>query len=306
MIFKKILRKIYRQFPLKRPIILALRWLGVGSLISTKLKSYLVFEGTFNVRVEGQSFQMLNGYGREIEAAIFWGGLEKFEGATILWWKLLAKKSKVNVDVGANTGIYSLLAMTVNPNANILAFEPIERVYDKLASNIALNQNPAKSLIRAYCIALSEYSGKGLMYDLPVEHMYTASLNKDIHAERGNQMQACTESVLVSRLDDFLSEHNFGGLDLIKIDVESHEPEVLRGAGEWLARYHPSLIVEIWDNEVGFAVEEVLRACDYLYFAINDASTELRPHITNDFPEAGYINYLIVTKRIALEIGLLN
>lgn len=306
MIFKKVLRKIYRQFPFKEPIILVLRWLGIGGLISTKLKSYLVFEGAFNVKVDEQSFQLINGYGREIEAAIFWGGLEKFEGTSILWWKLLAKKSRVIVDVGANTGIYSLLAQSVNPNAKILAFEPIKRVYDKLASNIALNQNPSTSPIRAYSIALSDYDGKGLMYDLPVEHMYTASLNKDIHAERGNQMQACTESVLVSRLDNFLSEHNFGGLDLMKIDVESHEPEVLRGAGELLARYHPSLIVEIWDNKVGSAVEEVLRACDYLYFAINDASTELRPHITNDFPEAGFINYLIVTKRVALEIGLLN
>jgi FkbM family methyltransferase len=271
------------------------------------LKSYLVFEGAFSVPVDGRAFLMSNGYGREIESKIFWGGLNAFEGNTLHWWKILAKRSKVIIDVGANTGVYSLLAKTLNPLAEVHAFEPISRVHSILVANIYLNRmEQSAPPVAAHCMALSDYNGKGQMFDLPVEHIYTASLNKNIHAERGNPMRACTEQVKVKRLDDFLSSHNCEGLNLIKIDVESHEPAVLRGLGDWLPRFHPSLIVEIWNNDVGAAVEDALHCCDYRYFAITDTTTESRTHICNDFPDLGYLNYLIVTENIAKELGLLS
>ena len=109
----------------------------------------------------------------------------------------------------------------------------------------------------------------------------------------------------MQRLDNFLQAHNCQRLDLLKIDVESHEPAVLRGLGDWLPRFHPSMIVEIWNNEVGEAVEAVLQGCDYRYFALTDKAPELRAHIRNDFPKQGYLNYLICTEVVAKEIGLL-
>lgn len=307
MKIKSIIRFIYRSFPLKRLTIFTIRELGLGQMLSDRLKSYLVFEGAFSVAIDGRTFLMDNGYGREIESKIFWDGLSAFEGKTLHWWRILAKRSRVILDVGANTGVYSLLAKTLNPMAEVHAFEPLGRVYSILSNNIVLNRSEQYTPpIAAHRMALSDYSGEGQMFDLPVEHMYTASLNKDIHAERGNPMPACTEQVKVKRLDHFLNLHNCEGLDLIKIDVESHEPAVLRGLGDWLPRFHPSLIVEIWNNDVGAAVEAALHGCDYYYFAITEKTTESRTHICNEFPDLGYINYLIVTENIAYEIGLLS
>lgn len=303
---KIFFRSIYRNIPFKRPVILAIRALGIGTLISARLKSYLVFEGPFAVSVEGCSFQMLNGYGRQIESTVYWDGLDAFEGGTIRWWQILAKRSQVILDIGANTGIYALLAKALQPSAEVHAFEPIARVHRILDLNVTLNPS-ASPQIAVHRIALSDYSGEGQMFDLPVEHMYTASLNKDVHAERGNPMVACTESVSVQRLDDFLSACNCQRLDLIKIDVESHEPAVLRGLGDWLPRFHPSLIVEVWNNDVGGAVEAALHGCDYRYFALTtNNAPELRAHIRNDFPDQGYLNYLICTERVASELGLLK
>ncbi|MDG1107315.1 MAG: FkbM family methyltransferase [Burkholderiaceae bacterium] len=306
-ILKKILRTVYRSIPFKRPLILAMRSLGVEALLSDRLKNYLVFEGPFIVSVDGQTFHMLNGYGRDIESTIFWNGLDAFEGNTLRWWQILAERSQVILDIGANTGIYALLAKTLNPSAEVHAFEPIPRVYSILTANIALNQAaPLTPPIAAHCMALSDYSGEGQMFDLPVEHMYTASLNKDIHAERGNPMPAYTEQVTVQRLDHFLNSHHCERLDLIKIDVESHEPAVLRGLGDWLCRFHPSLIVEIWNNDVGAAVEAALQGCDYRYFAIMNTTIESRTHICNDFPDLGFLNYLIVSESVGRELGLLS
>lgn len=300
---KTFFRTLYRALPFKRPIILAIRAFGLGRVIPARFKGYLVFEGPFSVPIESRKFVMLNGYGREIEAKIFWEGVNAFESGTLPWWQKLGKRSQVILDIGANTGIYALLAKTLQPSAEVHAFEPIARVYGILSANLDLNGTASPPVV-AHRVALSDYTGEGKMFDLPVEHMYTASLNKDIHAERGNPTPACTESVPVQRLDDFLTAQKCQRVDLIKIDVESHEPAVLCGLGDWLPRFHPSLIVEIWNNEVGEAVETVLQGCNYRYFALTGRAPEPRAHIRNDFPDRGFLNYLICTENIAQEIGL--
>lgn len=198
-----------------------------------------------------------------------------------------------------------MIAKALNPNAHVYAFEPLERIHKILQENILLN-NIVSPAIKAHRIALSDYSGQGKMFDLPVEHMYTASLNRNIHAERGQLMPSVQEEVTVLRLDDFMKQNKISGLDLIKIDVESHEPAVLRGMGEWLRKFHPTLIIEIWNNEVGVAVEVALAGCEYCYFALAAAQPQRTQHIRNDFPDQGFINYLVCTQEVALTIGLLT
>lgn len=186
---RKFLRTLYRSLPFKRLLIHAIRNLGLGALLPARLKPYLVFEGPFTVPVEGCEFVMLNGYGRQIEATVFWNGLDAFEGDSLRWWKKLAKRSQVILDIGANTGIYALLAKALQPASEVHAFEPIVRVHRILAANVDLNNaklSPSSPPIVAHRVALSDYTGEGQMFDLPVEHMYTASLNKDVHAGRGN------------------------------------------------------------------------------------------------------------------------
>ncbi|MBU3914697.1 FkbM family methyltransferase, partial [bacterium] len=271
-IAKPIFRTLYRFLPYKRPMIIFLSSIGISRLIPKGLKAYLVFSGSFTVQIEKVNFTMLHGYGREIEATIFWEGVHAFEPTTIFWWRELSKRSTYILDIGANTGIYSLIAKALNPKAEIHAFEPLARIHEILEENFRLNNlNGAHPPMKSYRIALSDYSGEGKMFDLPVEHMYTATLNRNLHEERGQSMVSVQEAVSVMRLDDFLLHQNIQGLDLIKIDVESHEPAVLRGIGEYLSKFHPTLIIEIWNNEVGVAVEAALAGCDYLYFALATA-----------------------------------
>lgn len=46
-------------------------------------------------------------------------------------------------------------------------------------------------------------------------------------------------------LDAYLSEHGVKRLDVLKIDVEGHEPFVLRGVAETLRKLRPLLLVEV-------------------------------------------------------------
>ena len=298
---KQLFRRLYRLAPFKHQAFELLRYFGVSRWIPASLKGYLVFQGPFTVHVETVSFTMLAGYGRDIEATIYWDGVNAFEPTTINWWRELSKRSTYIFDIGANTGIYSLVAKALNFKAEIYAFEPLERIYKILDENIQLNQ---PSTIKAHRIALSDYTGQGEMFDLPVEHMYTASLNRNVHAERGQPIKSVQEAVAVMRLDDFMFQQNIQGLDLVKIDVESHEPAVLRGMNVSLRKFHPTLIIEIWNNEVGVAVEDALADCDYYYFALTTTVPERTQHIRNDYPDKGYINYLVCTPLVAQAIGL--
>lgn len=291
---KESLRHAYRLLPLKRPLIYALRSLGVGRLLPNAAKEFLVFEAPFSIQLveEKSSFEINNGYGRQIEALCFWDGVQAFEPSTIKLWRQLALDANVIVDIGANTGIYSFVAKSVNPQSDVYSFEPIDRIYQILKKNVSLNSHrwqPTRE-IHAFNVALSDYDGYGEMFDLPVEHMYTASLNKDIHAARGNPMASVTESVKVQRLDTFCETHALIP-DLIKIDVESHEPAVLRGMGDLLKKYQPTIICEIWDNSVGEAVEASLKGRGYNFIAIGDTLTKMK-HVCNHEPNKGYINYL--------------
>lgn len=274
-------------------------------MVPMDIKRHLVFDGPFAVKGNGGSFQLVNGSGFEIEALIFWEGIDSFETQSMRIWKRLCLRATHIFDVGANTGIYSLVARSVSPHAHVYAFEPIQRVFAILEENCRLNgHGDPESRVRCFRLALSDYSGDGEMYDLPTEHIYTASLNRNVHQERGQSMQAVTESVPVMRLDDFLSRNSIKGLDLMKIDVESHEPNVIRGLGSALLERHPAMIVEIWNSEVGTEVEKALEGCSYRFYAIRDDGLELTPHVRNDQPESGYVNYLICSCATAAELDL--
>ena len=101
---------------------------------------YLRFRGIFDVPIDdSHSFQMKS-YGASLENSIFWAGITgEWEAASVKLWMKLAKDAEIIFDVGANTGIYALVAKTINPNAKVYAFEPIERIFEKLAYNNQLN-----------------------------------------------------------------------------------------------------------------------------------------------------------------------
>jgi FkbM family methyltransferase len=304
---KLFFKKIYRWFPFKKLLATLVKESGFLSLLSNHTRSlvanYLVFEGKIKINTEsGPSFYMELGYGRQIEALIYYFGINAFEGSTISLWVELSKKSNVIIDIGANTGIYSMLAASKNPKSKIYSFEPINRVFEILEKNIHLNSYYPQ--ISASKIALSDYNGIGDMYDLPVEHMYTASLNENIHKDRGQKIPAIIEKVAVVTFDEFKKNEGISKIDLIKIDVESHEPSVLMGMSDTLKNDLPTLIIEIWNNEIGGRVEEIIKIYPYTYYVIHSNSIEKVSEIKNDDPEKGYLNYLVCTSEVAKSLEL--
>jgi FkbM family methyltransferase len=135
------------------------------------------------------------------------------------------------LDVGANVAPYSLLATLVD-GVSAVAFEPGTLARRRAMDNIRLNG--AEEAVRLVPCAVSDSDGEGR---LTVDRWATNTL---VDADYGGD----AETVVMVSLDSFIRAEDGGPISLVKIDVEGHEADVLRGARQLLAKHRPALIVE--------------------------------------------------------------
>jgi FkbM family methyltransferase len=293
-IMRKLLKNIYTAFPFKKELFsfIKLFWIPKESIFR-----HLHFKGVINVSVNESNSFKVNHYGYQIENEIFWLGLlSGWEKESIKLWVKLCLASDVIVDIGANTGIYSLIAKSLKPSANVYAFEPIARVFSKLEANIALNGYNITAIKKA----VSNENGTAVIFDTNQEHVYSVTVNKNLSAAHVPVFESIIDIVT---LDCFVEYHKLSKIDLIKIDVETHEPEVLEGFNKYLSLFKPSLLIEILTDEVGVKVQTLLEGLDYLYFNIdeNGGVRQVEKIVKSD-----YYNFLICSRIKALELGLIQ
>jgi FkbM family methyltransferase len=134
------------------------------------------------------------------------------------------------VDVGANVGyLTSLAAARAGAGGSVISFEPHPQVFELLASNVARWNASGVAPVDPHQVALSDRDGTAELNAGPLFHanMGLATLNEPATATEADILLP----VSVQRLDNMLGDRDIG---LLKIDVEGHEPEVLRGATKLL------------------------------------------------------------------------
>lgn len=284
-------RNVYRTIPAKQPL-----FSFIKSLLPIPYSLYrnLRFKGVIKVNIGSNSFKIHTDYDKYVETKLFWKGVEaKYEKMSYDLWMNLSKKSSVILDVGANTGIYSLISKTVNPKAEVFAFEPMPDVYQQLETNEKLNNYG----IHCLELAASNENGTADIYTNPEEKLYTSTLNSENTVE--NSIKTTIKTIT---LKTWIKENNISNIDLMKVDVESFEPQVMEGMGEFLKQMRPTMLMEILSNEVGLEVEKHLEGCDYIYFNLDEETKPIQvPHLKAE----GYLNHLICSKETAQELGIL-
>lgn len=292
---KHILRRLYTIVPFKQQIFTVLR-----RYIRPRkgLYKHLHFKGDFDIEVLDDRSIKMRHFGFELENELFWLGLEGgWEKTSIGLWTKLVTKADVIFDIGANTGIYSLLAKSINPEASVYALEPVKRVYEKLLINNELN----KFNIIALNIAASNTDGKAVIYDPQSEHVLSVAVNKDLSESGSN---AIPVEIDVARLDTLIETMSIPKIGLMKIDVETHEPEVLEGFGRYLNDFLPTILIEILTDDIGKSVERFVKGKNYLYFNIDEATDSIR--LVSTITKSDYYNYLICSKEVAAQLNLLS
>ena len=221
---KKFLHQAYDLIPLKKEIFSVLkRFWKPGENIFR----HLSFKGIFTVRLKGNRQFKIHHFGFIIENEIFWQGLEGgWEKESIGLWQKLCETSPVILDIGANTGVYSLIAKAVNPKSKVFAFEPVSRVFEKLQKNIRLNNFDIIAIEKA----VSNTDGEAIIFDPEVEHVLSVTVNKNLAS---SDVKVTEKKINTITLNSFIREYNLTQIDLIKIDVEKNEElaEALRVKG---------------------------------------------------------------------------
>ncbi|MDB6063074.1 MAG: methyltransferase FkbM family [Verrucomicrobiaceae bacterium] len=156
------------------------------------------------------------------------------------------------LDVGANIGHYArAMSDLVGAQGRVIAFEPMSNTFELLAANAARFQYQNVTLVNA---AVSSATGIVSM-GLPT---FNTGLNNYYRAQIGaGDIQALALSI------DSLNLNN--RVSLIKIDVEGHELQAIRGMVNLIENFSPILIVEDEDPEV----ELLLNGYGYKYSRAN-------------------------------------
>lgn len=136
-------------------------------------------------------------------------------------------------DIGANIGIYSLLAAK-DSSVEVHAFEPEPLNRKVLTENIAMNH---LSNVTIHARALSNQDGSGSLErtgqtsGIGTHHLVRQSGNKTIE-------------VPISRVDTLVKAGTLPAPDLVKLDVEGHEWDVLEGMRDTIAHHPMTVLVE--------------------------------------------------------------
>jgi len=253
---RALVRKLYRAIPGKSHLFHLLRR---GPKIPSGIYQHLHFEGPFEVSIDRDHHFALQSYGTFVENELFWAGFGGSWDATSLkvWQALCRSRTGLAIDIGANTGVYALAAAALGREA--AAFEPVERMALRLRRNVDLNDFS----IRIEQKAVSDRGGRMPIFDTMDEHNYSASLEGQGPSASSYEVEVCT-------LDDLLAEWGNPALAAIKIDVERHEPAVLRGMGHALSNQSPPMLIEILDREIGTEVCELIEGLEYQIYHIDE------------------------------------
>jgi FkbM family methyltransferase len=160
-------------------------------------------------------------------------GFGQDEPETVAWIMALPAGS-VLWDIGANIGLYSLLAARRGLQA--LAFEPSASSFAAMVRNIEINGFDDR--IAAYCLAFAEHTS---LVTLNMASTAAGHSMHSIEAREGGFRQA----VPGFSVDDFMTRFVPPPPDAIKLDVDGIEPAILRGAMATLSEHVREVLVEI-------------------------------------------------------------
>jgi|694.fasta_scaffold12614_9 FkbM family methyltransferase len=243
----------------------------LGLTIPIRYQHFFCIPGVFTVRLDGTTAFRMHNTGLAIERCLYWYGIKGYEPHTLSIFRSLMKQCDWMVDVGANTGLFSLTAAAIKPGANIMAFEPMPFFYNQLCGNIQLNDFK----ITPYELAVSD---KEQVFDFYTPEQgqgnpYSSTLKKS-HYDGHQKTEPLTIQVKATRLDGILEMHHLKGQGLMKIDAEGNDFEVLLGLGNRLETLNIYLIVENRSEPMAEKMMNLPGMGQYRFLSIPDREGE--------------------------------
>lgn len=206
-------------------------------------------------------------------------GYEKY---SLEIWKKITNFDSAFVDVGAHTGIYTIIANLEKKKNNIISIEPYFINFCRLLDNLKIN-NISDGLTMLAAVSNKNGNAK-----------FEVKSTKSYRSQGGRISDSGQLVTQVISLDSIAVRKEIRG---IKIDTEGHEYEVLLGAENIIKNHHPDFISEI--NEVSFKESiNFLKRYNYKFYFINEEDKKLIEinSFENRFHNSEGINFLATTR----------
>ncbi|WP_075995639.1 FkbM family methyltransferase [Salaquimonas pukyongi] len=179
---------------------------------------------------------------------------QKYEPLQVDILRCISRKCSncVFIDIGANIGVYSIVLAAEESVSKVHAFEPVPSLAKEMRRNIDLNG--IKDKTEMYEFVLSDESGRANFI-----------VRSDFAGDSGVQEThlfsdlpyRSVESYRKCKLDDVL---NFSNREIVvKVDVEGHEIQVLKGAKELLKNNRGYIQLELLNKNQEDLARELLR-----------------------------------------------
>jgi FkbM family methyltransferase len=156
-------------------------------------------------------------------------GHETYEPHVTAVLKRELREDHVFLDIGANMGWYTLLAANILRKGKVIAVEPMysnaQLIYQSLIQNDFKN-------VFVFPYAATDRSTL-LQLNFVRTNAYVTATSGASHAHR---------YVQGVKLDDILGQEP--KIDIVKIDIEGHEPLALQGMQGLIRKHHPILVSE--------------------------------------------------------------
>lgn len=205
----------------------------------SRLKHRHPYYGFVPCTSEGLDVVMFHASDDVVAWEYLWFGADSYETPIVRTWVRWARVSETVYDIGAYTGLMTLLAAAANPRATVHLFEPMDRTVERAKINVRANGYADRVTLHAQ--AASDEAG-------PVEiNLY----RDEDFLGTGNSIFdksldiAAVKTIRSVRVDDELPDL---APDLVKVDVEGHELATLRGLAASVERGRPRMVVESWDH----------------------------------------------------------
>lgn len=210
------------------------------------------------------------------------------EDADLILFSTLARHSKTIVDIGANTGLFSVLSSVANRSAAIYAIEPYSPNFIRLNINLKLNDC---SNVKPLQAAMGESVGS-IEMTVPANNSITdvSSVNGDFSQKIYPDMVWKKETVKLETLDN-IKQTNSLTIDLIKCDVESYEMSVFKGMDQVLKEDRPAILFECFvDEERREFFNEILVKYNYYIYGV---LSEGLVYLNTGIQDTSTLNYLL-------------
>ena len=228
-----------------------------------------------NFVVDTYGFRYQGNTGNFIDAHIYYyGAYEKSELSLVREILTALTPRPVMIDVGANTGLYSLFASKYAKEVH--AIEPFPPILPRLREHIADNKI---GNIVVHPVGLGEAEAELPFYSPPEANLSTGSFVAGFTERLGiakNRDEKLTLKVVAG--DRYFPKAGITRVDFIKMDIEGYEKPALAGMRETLRGQRPIVLMEITNDPASphfFQSMEELRAAfpqNYEFFVLVDTN----------------------------------